>query len=188
MALNTGLLGFEKWLKEYYINQNMLDTLLYGRDPLFSSLQKLPATETVGGREIIVPIKVSRNPNASRDFATSQAAAKARTALRERFVIKTDEDYAVGRISNVVKYASSGKDGAFISAFKDEMNDAIQTLGQRRSEDIAGQGDSIRGQLLRLQTQLVVILALHLGTKSDIANFDIGMVLSTFQMDSGSSQ
>ena len=180
-GLNAGLDGFNNWLKEYYIDRNMLDNLLYGTDPLFSALKKVPATETVQGKEVIVPIKVSRNPNASRDFATSQAASKNRTAVRERFVIKTDEDYAIGRISNVVKYASEGKSGAFINAFKDEMNDAIVTLGQRRSSDIAGSGNSVRGAVG--SAPAATARKFTLATKSDISNFDIGMVL-VFSNDS----
>ena len=64
--------------------------------------------------------------------------------------------------------------GAFVKAAKDEMDDALRGLSQRRSSDIQGAGFSIRGQVDSINTARTEITLLMV---SDSVNFDIGDVL-----------
>ena len=103
--------SFENWLKEYYINRGKLDELMYKSDPFLKAVEKLPATQSVEGKQVVYPVRYGRHPAASRDFAVAQSLAKNKTGSRERFVVDIDEDFAVARISNKTIYASEGKYG-----------------------------------------------------------------------------
>ena len=172
MALaGLNMAAFNDWLKEHYINRRSLDDLLYGKDPFLRDIKKLPATRVVDGKQIIVPLRLSRTPNMSRDFAVAQSKAKSRTGARERFVIDVDKDFGVARIENATAYASKKDTGAFIYAFKDEMDDVLRSVSNRRSQDLVGQGDSVKGRVASVNGSRTVITITQ--ADQDI-NFDIG--------------
>ena len=178
MAAGLNFTQFSNWLKEYYINKGMMDKLLYNNGAFFKEVEKRPASQQVGGSAVVVPLKISRNPSASKSFSQAQTNARTKTSIREKFLIPMDDDYAVGRVSNKVIYASSNKTLAFISAFNDEMDDALDSLSKRRSYDIVGSGRGIRGIV---KTAVVDAtddnVTVTLETASDIINFDVGMNL-----------
>lgn len=152
MATLSGLnmTSFAKWLKNYYYSHNMLNALMYGPCPFFRTIQKLPATHRGVGDETVFPIRISRSSNQSKDFGTAQSLAKSSSGDREKFTVKYDSDFAVARISNKVIYASQGNLGAFIQAFKDEMNGELEAMSQRRCIALQGVGDSVLGKVKSL--------------------------------------
>ena len=178
--------SFENWMKEYYINRGQLDQLMYKSDNFLKAVEKLPATQSVEGKQVVYAVRYGRHPAASRDFSVAQTLAKTKTGARERFVVDIDEDFAVARISNKTIYASEGNMGAFIKAAKDEMDDALRGLSQRRSSDIQGAGYSIKGRVGSIGNPRSTIT---LTNPSDSVNFDIGDVIQfAANQNSGSAK
>jgi len=166
--------SFGNWLKNYYINRVMLDELMYKSDLFMKTIEKVPATQNVQGNKIVYPVRYGRHPGASRDFSTAQTLAKNKTGARESFVVDIDSDFAIARVDNKTIYASEGNMGAFVQAAKDEMDDALRGLSERRSSDLQGAGYSVRGQVGSIATNRTSIT---LKVPSDSVNFDIGDVL-----------
>lgn len=176
MPTKSGLnfTSFGNWMKNYYINRGMLNELMYKSDSFFKTVQKLPATQNVQGNKIVYPVRYGRHPGASRDFSTAQTLAKTKTGAREAFIVDVDSDFAVARVDNKTIYASAGNMGAFVQAAKDEMDDALRGLSERRSSDLQSAGYSVRGQVGSIASNR---LSITLKVPSDSVNFDIGDVL-----------
>ena len=167
---------FEVWLYNYYIKNKRLKALLYEKDPLLGMLEQKKASK-VAGSKLIENIKYTRNPNTSRKFDVAQSHAKSKSSNRATFTYTLDKDFGLARLSNEVIYASSDDTHAFISAFKDEMDDILDALIERRADDVWGSGKSIRGQVKNaVSTGKVLVLK----DSSSLTNIDEEDVLEFY--------
>ena len=162
---------FEVWLYNYYIKNQRLKALLYEKDPLLGMLEQKKASK-VAGSKLIENLKYSRNPNSSRQFDIAQKHAKAQSSQRATFTYNLDKDFGVARLSNEVIYASADDTHAFISAFKDEMDDILDALVERRADDVWGSGTSARGEVGKDVTASEKVI--ELKDASSLTNFDKG--------------
>lgn len=170
--------NFEVWLYNYYIKNKRLKALLYEKDPLLGMLEQKKASR-VAGSKLIENIKYSRNPNTSRKFDVAQKHAKAQSSERATFTYTLDKDFGLARLSNEVIYASADDTHAFISAFKDEMDDILDALIERRADDVWGSGNSKRGTLKEDPDGKV----LELNDASSLTNFDVGDKIEIYDGD-----
>ena len=133
-AGNVGntLVSASNYLKNWYINKGMLNRLMFERDPFLSRIKRLPASQQVGGKKLIVPFRLGRSPSQSKDFTKAQAQAKARTGARATWELDIDHDFGLSRVNNQTIKASRNERGAFVKILKDEADMAITSLQQKR--------------------------------------------------------
>ena len=173
--------NFEVWLYNYYIKNKRLKALLYEKDPLLGMLEQKKASR-VAGSKLIENIKYSRNPNTSRKFDVAQKHAKAQSSDRATFTYTLDKDFGLARLSNEVIYASADDTHAFISAFKDEMDDILDALIERRADDVWGAGTSERGKVGKDVS--VGDKVIELKDASSLTNFDKGDKIQIYKKGS----
>ena len=143
-AGNT-LTSASAYLKNWYINKGMLNTLMYERDPFLMRIKRLPAAQQVGGKKLIVPFRLGRSPSQSKDFTKAQAQAKARTGARATWELDIDHDFGLSRVNNQTIKASRNDRGAFIKVLKDEADLAISSLAQKRCVSLFAEKANVAG-------------------------------------------
>ena len=129
--LGTTTQSADVYLKQIYIDNQNLNSLMYD-DPVLGMLNRLPASNVVEGKEMVVPIRIGRSPSGSKDFTKAQQQAQARTGARGRWIIPIDEDFQVGRVSNKAIKSSKSSMGAFVKLLVDETDAAIAGLKEKR--------------------------------------------------------
>ena len=181
--LGTTVASADAVLKQWYYDKQNLNQLLYAEDEVLKRLQRLPASEVIEGREMVVPVRIGGSPSQSKDFTKAQEQAKARTGARGRWIVPIDEDYAVVRISNKAIKASKNKMGAFVKLLADETDAEIERLKQRRCTAIfapsSGGVNNKRNVIGEVKS--VTAAKVTLKDKGRIANFEIGDQLQFLQ-------
>ena len=174
--LGTTLASADAVLKQWYYDKSNLNALMYGEDEVLQRLQRLPASEVIEGREMVVPVRIGRSPSQSKDFEKAQAQAKARTGARGRWIVPIDSDFGVVRISNKAIKASKNKMGAFVKLLVDETNAEIEGLKQKRCSALFapefGAVDNKRNVVGTVKS--IASTKVTLNDVSQAANFDIG--------------
>jgi len=181
MAVNSGLTltSGDNFLKTYYSKKNMLDALMYQEGTFLKDVNKQRAMR-VTGKEVYIPFRLGRNSNFSRDFEDAQSQAKESTGLRSRWLVKVVKDYAVVRVDNLAISASADNQGAFVSLLKDETNDALQGLKNRRAKFLYGGGNSYLARVGSIAGKVVT-----LRDKSDIRCFEPNQSIEIWSTASG---
>lgn len=158
------------FLKKWYVAGGGLDRLMYGEDAFLSRLKRLPATVRAGGEEIILPVRVGRSSSQSKKFLTAQSQAKQRTGERKNWVLKIDDEYGVMRVSDKAILASQSDRGAFVRLLKDEADDQIQRVNQRRCTALFSGKAGIAG-IVRSKAGSTITLSLaHQSTAFEIGD------------------
>ena len=158
----------DAWFKRYYINNRMIDALLYASDPFLSLLKRKPATQTVEGNKIVVPLLVGRNPSASKSFIEAQSQSKERTGARAVWMLDTDEDYGVIRVSDKAILASKTDRGAFYRMLRQEADMAIKGVRQRLCTSLFASSDNSAGTVKSRTGSTITLNHAHEATSFDI--------------------
>ena len=159
--------SFQNWLKKWYIDQNNLNILMY-EGTVLGRLKRLPATEIVGGEDIVVPVRIGRNPNASKNFGVAQKQAKARTGARGRWVAPIDHDFAVCRIEQKSILASEMMRGAFAQSKADEMEASIEGLRDKRSVALFAKTENSAGTISAKGTNQITMTRSTMTASLDV--------------------
>ncbi len=155
----------EDWLFEYYVKNQRTKALMYETDPFLGNVSK----EQIYGKRAIINLKYTRNPNTSKKFNIAQTHARTGSSKRITFIHDYDEDFAVARVENKTIYASNSSQYAFVSLLKDEIDDALEALTERRADDIWANGKGNRGSV-KSHTGKVITLS----DPTQVTNFDEG--------------
>ena len=158
------------YLKQWYIKGGGINRLMYQKDAFLSRLKKLPATNVVGGKEIILPVRVGRSPTASKNFAKAQEQAKARTGERKSWMLKVDEDYGVFRVENKAILASKNDRGAFVRLLMDEADSALMDMHQRLCRDIFASTAGVSETVKSRSGSTITLNRAHEATSFDIGD------------------
>ena len=169
MAVN--LTQVNNWLKEWYLKGDRMNAALYGEDAFLARIKRMPATQVVGGKEIVVPIRSGRNPNQSKKFANAQAGAKARTGTRDSWKLKVDSLFGVVRVENKTILASKNDKGAFVKMLKDELDDCMARMAQKRCREIFAPKPNLIGTVKAVQSAQNTF---DLNLVNDAVSFEIG--------------
>ena len=124
------------FLKQWYLGGGGLDRAMYEEDPFLMRIKRTPSTAVTGGNEIIVPIRVGRNPNVTKKFAQAQAGSKTTTGERKKWTLKVDDLHGVVRVENKTIYASQSDRGAFVRLLRDETDDILKRMHERRCAEL----------------------------------------------------
>ena len=179
----------DSYLKQFYIDNKNLNSLMY-TDPTLAMLKRLPASETVQGKELVVPIRIGRSPSASKEFSKAQQQAKERTGARGRWILPIDSDYAVGRIDNKAIKSSKGNRGAFVKLLMDETDSVIKGMEYKRCTAFYapeyGSSSAGRNAIGVNSAQVASTAKVYtLSDRGNIANFDIGDAISVLTSSGG---
>ena len=161
----------DNFLKNWYIKGNNLNSLMYADDPFLNRLKRKPATQTVGGDEIVVPVRVGRSPSQSKSFSHAQELAKERTGTRRKWLLKVDDEYGVARVDDKAILASKNDRGAFVRLLKDECDSAIEGVHQRRCTALFAEKV---GLAAKVQSHSATNKTITLQHPTQATAFDIG--------------
>ena len=136
--IGTTVKSADAFLKTFFLERGNLNKLLYADDPVLMRLKRLPATQSIEGKEMIIPCRIGRSPSQSKDFLVAQRIASNRTNARGVWKVNTDVDIGLGRVSEEARRASKSKVGAFIDLAVDEAEVAIKSLKEKRCAALFG--------------------------------------------------
>ena len=182
--IGTTVRTADVFLKQWYYDKGQLNSLMYADDEVLMMLSRLPASEVIEGREMVVPIRIGRSPSQSKDFTKAQDQAKKRTGARGRWIIPIDSDYGVARIENKLIKSSKSKMGAFIKLLADETDNAIIGLKQKRCAALFApeysntNAQNVIGKVRSVSGGGVSCVLTDFGNS---ANFDIGDSIQAIQ-------
>lgn len=143
--LGVNMTSFAAYLKNLYHSNNYMNGLMVD-DPILRRLEIRRAKRTSGDK-IVIPLRYGRNRAQSKDFSKSQEHSKTTTGARGRFEVPHDTDSGVARVSNKVILASRNDEGAFIKAFRDEIDDEIESLRQKRCTALFAPAANVAGEI-----------------------------------------
>ena len=171
-ANNNGvtLSSADAFFKQWYLAGGGLNRLMYEADPFLGRLKRLPATTITGGDEIVVPIRVGRSPTQSKTFSDAQSQAKARTGERKKWILKTDDEYGVIRVSDKSILASKTDRGAFVRLLRDEANSVIEGVSQRRCTALFAGQPGLAGTVKSTAASTFTLNLAHQTTAFDIGD------------------
>lgn len=158
----------DAFFKRYYINNRMIDALLYAPDPFLNRLKRQPITQTVQGNKIVLPVLIGRNPSASKKFDEAQSQSKARTGARGVWMLDIDSEYGVIRVSDKAILASQTNRGAFFRLLRQEADLAIKGVQQRLCTALFADTTNSAGIVSSKSGSTATLTQAHMG-----ANFDI---------------
>ncbi len=170
------LTSYDNWMKDWYKTQKNLEKLLYPSSMLWSELVKRRATSVIGGKQVVVPVQVGDNPNASKQFRIAQRQSQEASFDKAHWTVDVDADFAVATIQNSLIYSSKNDRGAFVRSLKKEMDSALKGLRRKRATDIYIGGDNSRGQVKTAVAEAAGAAGKQfvLKNKSDAIHWDIG--------------
>ena len=179
MALEQSAHSFIAAMKEIY-PQDVLKNLVYQKNPFLALVDK---EEDLSGKSYIVPLIISNPQATSATFA--QAVANKGSSVLEKFAVTVVKDYALASIDNLTIEASKSNRGAFISAAKMEVDNAMRQLANRLGQGLFGNGGGAIGVIGT--GSVVGSKDITLATTADAVKFEKGMVLKTALTDGTSS-
>lgn len=129
--------GFAAMLKTIYPDEEV-ETAAFQNTLFAKRLKKIDDMYGDDGGGLRSPIQIASGAGRSRTFATAQTNAT--PGLRAAWVLHRKTDYAVYQVTAETLKASSRDVGAFVPAFKAEMDLQLLGLGQSFSRDVYGDG------------------------------------------------
>ena len=158
----------DAFFKNFYINNKKIDALLYADDPFLMRLKRQPISQTVGGKKLIVPVRVGRSPSASKTFTEAQDQAKSRTGAREDWQLDIDSEYGVVRVSDKAIFASQTDKMAFYRMLRDEIDIAMKGVKQRLCTSLFASKANLAGTVSARSGSTVTLSLAHQVTAFDI--------------------
>ena len=160
----------DAFFKQWYLGGGGLNRLMYESDPFLGRLKRLPATTMVGGDEIVVPIRAGRNPNVTKKFANAQSGAKTTTGERKKWILTVDDLYGVIRVSDKAILASKNDRGAFVRLLKDEADDVLARMSERRCVELFAAKANLMATVRSRTGSTVTFQAAHEASRFEIGD------------------
>lgn len=186
MAINSGVLGDVSWnalLKELYPD-GLPEQILMRKHVLLSKIGK---EGDAYGDHIVVPVVYDNPAGRSADIATllgnTAAGSPINPTQSKKFLVFLSSDYAATWINELTVLKAANDRGAFVNAFKFEVDGLLRQLGNSLSHGLYrdGSGTVARGDGAWTITGNVITLLQRADTKF----FNIGMNLDFIANSSG---
>ena len=159
-------------MKLYYINRSydQLQQLMY-KGSVLNLFQRLPASETIEGKQFVIPVEYGGSPNQSKDFSIAQGLAKKRTFSSGRFQIPFDDDFALERVSEKVMRGTKTIQGAFYKAVK-VANKAIVGLKNKREIALFAEEDNAAAKVGTVDRTVAAKPVITLSDSAQASSFE----------------
>jgi hypothetical protein len=186
MSINTGVLGDVSWnalLKELY-PEGLPEQILMRKHVLLSKMEK---DGDAYGDHIVVPVVYDNPAGRSADIATLLGTTAAGSPINptqsKKFLVFLSSDYAATWINELTVLKAANDRGAFVNAFKFEVDGLLRQLGNSLGHGLYrdGSGSVARGDGAWTITGNVITLLQRADTKF----FNIGMNLDFIANASG---
>lgn len=157
-------------LKDLYAYEDVAELAFKRKDnALFAMLAKGEnMSESMEGRRIVVPIRVTRPMGRSADFATAQASATASNF--KAFLVTPVQNYGVAGVDGITIASTKSNRGAFIKALTSEIDGVIEEVVRDAAKNLyRGQSGSLgtAGAISTTRVTLTNVL--------EASNFELGM-------------
>lgn len=165
--MGSTLTTFDALLKERYLDDNIVEPLVYGEHPFIGMLQQTGDTEMIGD-QMPVPVITANPQGVSSVFSNAQDNSTNVTAYK--WVITAGDYHGVVDIGDKAIMASRTNKGAFVANKRAEIDGLYETAGDSMSAYAWGNGGNALGQIASLSGDTFT-----LKETADAANFEIGM-------------
>jgi hypothetical protein len=175
-AVTLDMTALNAALKELYTDQ-VVHNLVYKQRPLLAMIKK---NTDFGGKYKPIPVIIG-GPLGSATFANAQANAT--TLDTKSFLLTQKRDYVVSYIDNLTLMASKSDKMAFLQAAKGTIDGAFRTASNRLSSALYRNESGIVCGYASITSGVIV-----LANAADITQFEVGMVLNSYDDAAGTNQ
>lgn len=165
-------------LKELYTGDDFMKDLVYKKNPFLALVPKDESPSGFAGKYIPVPLIYGTPQGRSANFTNAQNNQTA-PALASFFVYRVS-NYQVVTITNELLEATKDDAGAFVDEAKLNMDTGFRNISNDLALDLFRNADGQRGQIGTLSSGTIT-----LTDPGDIVNFEVGMTLVSYQINSG---
>lgn len=157
-------------LKEYYSLKTTLRSLIFQNHPLLSIIARDPDFQ---GKLYPGPVTIAPSAGGSADFGYAYANQSASDV--KEFQVPAMELFRLATITTKAQLASRGSPGAFMSAVKLEIDNAMKGIANDLAYQICAGGNGVIGTISAITSFTVTLV-----NTSDAINFFRNMVITAF--------
>lgn len=171
---NIDLTSLNPVLKELYDDQKVLNEV-YKTNPL---LAMMPKETGAGGKYWPQPVQIGVSQGRSSTFSTAQTNQTS-DVFRE-YLVTLASDYSLATLDNKTLLSARTDKQAFVNAAKVQVDGAIRSIKNSLGSAVWRSGTGSIGQIGSITAGVIPLVS-----KSDVVQFEIGMVLQANATDGG---
>ncbi len=160
-------------LKELYTGDDYMKDLVYKKNPFLALVPKDESPSGFAGKYIPVPLVYGTPQGRSASFSTAQTNQTPPT-LASFFVYRVS-NYQLVTITNELLEATKDNAASFVDEAKLNMDTGFRNITNDLAHDLFSDGSGVRGQIGTVTSGVITLVQ-----AADIVNFEVGMVLQSY--------